>query len=200
MLRRTRSGQRFFRRVCHVQHRTRHRRRGRLRACIDARRTSWAHRWGTGPEVVFLRYIARGREPVALVGWSQGAALAQQVARTSPERVRAAALLATYGRQNEIDRILQESWDILADGGADSLRLALSLLTAFPPDRLADDSFVRSLREAQSSWAGPPDPHARRRAATFISTYQDRLQDLAAITIPSPYSNAASRSARSRSG
>jgi pimeloyl-ACP methyl ester carboxylesterase len=128
--------------------------------------------------------IARGREPVTLVGWSQGAALAQEVALASPERVRAAALLATYGRQNEIDKVLQESWDILADGGADSLRLALSLLTAFPPDRLAEDSFVRHLREAQSSWAGPPDPHARRRAATFISTYQDRLQDLAGITIP----------------
>ena len=129
-------------------------------------------------------YVARRQAPVALVGWSQGAALAQEVALSTPERVRVAALLATYGRQNEIDRVLQESWDILADGGADSLRLALSLLTAFPPDRLADDSFVRNLRDAQSSWAGTPDPDARRRAAMFISTYQDRLQDLTGVTIP----------------
>ena len=129
-------------------------------------------------------FLARRREPVALVGWSQGAALAQEVALATPERVRAAVLLATYGRQNEIDRILQESWDILADGGADSLRLALGLLTAFPPNRLADDSFVRRMREAQSAWAGPLDPHTRRRAATFISTYQDRLQDLAGLAMP----------------
>ncbi|WP_189667733.1 alpha/beta fold hydrolase [Promicromonospora soli] len=129
-------------------------------------------------------FLARRREPVALVGWSQGAAIAQEVALAAPERVRVAALLATYGRQNEIDRVLQECWDILADGGSDSVRLAMGLLTAFSPDRLADDSFVRNLREAQSSWAGPPEPRARRRSATFISTYQDRLQDLAGVTVP----------------
>jgi pimeloyl-ACP methyl ester carboxylesterase len=129
-------------------------------------------------------FIARRREPVALVGWSQGAAIAQEVALAAPERVRVAALLATYGRQNEIDKVLQESWDVLADGEPDSLRLALSFLTAFPPDRLADDEFVLSMREARSSWAGPPDRDARRRAAAFISTYQDRLPNLAGVSIP----------------
>jgi hypothetical protein len=33
--------------------------------------------------------------------------------------VTSAALLATYGRQNEIDTILQASWDLLAAGGAE---------------------------------------------------------------------------------
>jgi pimeloyl-ACP methyl ester carboxylesterase len=129
-------------------------------------------------------FLARRREPVALVGWSQGAALAQEVALAAPERVRVAVLLATYGRQNEIDKVLQESWDVLTNAGSDSLRLALGLLTAFPPDRLADDTFVRRMREAQSASAGLLDPHARRRAATFISTYQDRLQDLAGVAMP----------------
>ena len=127
-------------------------------------------------------FLARRPEPVALVRWSQGAALAQEVALAVPERVQAAALLATCGRQNEIDKVLQDSWDALTNAD-DSLRLALGLLTAFPPDRLADDLFVRRMRQ-QSSCAGPPDPHVRRRAATFISTYQDRLQDLVGVVTP----------------
>ena len=63
-------------------------------------------------------------------------------------------------------------------------RLALALLTAFPPDRLADDDFVSRMKEAQADWAGVPDPAARHRAATFISTYQDRLPHLAELMVP----------------
>ncbi|GAB3168912.1 hypothetical protein GCM10027059_32720 [Myceligenerans halotolerans] len=126
-------------------------------------------------------FVARRPDPVALVGWSQGAAIAQEVALASRERVRVAVLLATYGRQNEIDRILQKSWDVLAIDGEDCLRLALRLLTAFPPDKLADDSFVESMR-LQAEWSERPDALARRRAAEFISTYQDRLPYLAGMT------------------
>lgn len=130
-------------------------------------------------------FIARRREPVALIGWSQGAALAQEAALAAGDSVRCAALLATYGRQNELDRILQESWQRLAaDDDMDSLRLALGLLTAFPPDRLADDAFVRHMKAIQADWAGVPAPEARRRAAGFISTYQDRLPFLAQVTAP----------------
>jgi pimeloyl-ACP methyl ester carboxylesterase len=120
-------------------------------------------------------FVMRRSEPVALVGWSQGAAIAQEVALAAGERVRAAVLLATYGRQNEIDKVLQESWDYLAQAGPDGLRIALRLLTAFPPDRLSDDDFVRRLGE-QPGWAGKPDLLARRRASSFITSYQDRVQ------------------------
>ena len=99
-----------------------------------------------------------------------------------------AALLATYGRQNEIDKTLQQSWDRLAfgdDDDLDSLRLALALLTAFPPERLADDAFVASLRAGQSEWAGRPDPQRRKRSGTFIATYQDRLPALKLTKTPS---------------
>lgn len=155
---------------------------------LGYRVTTFEHRpsdldWRSAVSCVEM-FLARRREPVALVGWSQGAALAQEVALAAPEAVRAAVLLATYGQQNEIDKVLQESWDALADSGSVAVRLALGLLTAFPPDRLADDSFVRKMREAQSSWAGPVDPQARQRAATFISTYQERLQELAGVTMP----------------
>lgn len=79
-------------------------------------------------------FIARRREPVALIGWSQGAAIAQEAALVAGDRVRCAVLLATYGRQNELDRILQEAWQrpAVADDDLDYLRLVAGLLTAFP--------------------------------------------------------------------
>ena len=133
-----------------------------------------------------VEFLARRRAPVALVGWSQGAAIAQEVALATPEAVTCAALLATYGRQNEIDKMLQQCWDRLAYGedDLDDLRLAMALLTAFPPERLADDDFVSHMRARQHDWAGRPAPHKRQRAATFIATYQDRVRALAAVTTP----------------
>lgn len=55
-------------------------------------------------------FVDRRSEPVSLVGWSQGAAIAQEVALENEGRVQAAVLLATYGRQSEIDKLLQQSW------------------------------------------------------------------------------------------
>lgn len=131
-------------------------------------------------------FIRRGADSVALVGWSQGAAVAQEVALRAEAHVGCAALLATYGRQNELDKVLQEAWQRLVHGGddLDCLRLALGLLTAFPPEQLADDDFVQHLRAIQPEWAGRPDPEARERAATFISTYQDRLPSLEQLSVP----------------
>lgn len=130
-------------------------------------------------------FIERRREPVALVGWSQGAAIAQEVALASGQ-VRCAALLATYGRQNEIDKTLQQCWDLLAEASKDldCVRLALGFLTAFPAQRLADDQFVAHMRSHQHAWAGRPDPDVRRRAAAFIADYQNRLAELADLQSP----------------
>jgi pimeloyl-ACP methyl ester carboxylesterase len=157
---------------------------------LGCRVTTFEHRpdgldWRSAVGSV-VEFLARRREPVALVGWSQGAAIAQEVALASPEAVNCAALLATYGQQNEIDKTLQRSWDRLAHGedDLDSLRLALALLTAFPPERLADNNFVAHMRARQNEWAGRPSPHRRQRAGTFIATYQDRLPALAAVTTP----------------
>lgn len=131
-------------------------------------------------------FISRRTEPVALVGWSQGAAIAQEAALEASRSVRCAVLLATYGRQNELDRVLQDSWKRLAveDDDLDAVRLALGLLTAFPPARLADDAFIRHLKTTADDWAGVPTPEARQRAATFISTYQNRLPYLRHLTVP----------------
>lgn len=131
-------------------------------------------------------FVSARPAPVALIGWSQGAALAQEVALAVPDRVTSAALLATYGRQNEIDTILQAGWHLLAAGGAelDPLRLAMSLLTAFPPEQLAQDDFVARMRSIRQEWAGQPDGDRRRRSAGFIASYQDRLQHLSALRVP----------------
>lgn len=149
--------------------------------------TTFEHRssgdWESVVECV-SEFLADRRDPVALVGWSQGAAIAQEVALIAEDRVRAAVLIATYGRQNAIDRVLQHAWAALPDKDDDPLRLALSFLSSFPPDRLADDQFVERMVDLQSDWAGQPDPDARRRAASFISSYQDRLPALASIRVP----------------
>lgn len=129
-------------------------------------------------------FVDRRNEPVSLVGWSQGAAIAQEVALETEGRVEAAVLLATYGRQNEIDKILQKSWDHLAEGGSDTLRAALRFLTAFPAERLSDDEFIRSLMSPRFGWPSKPDLDLRQRAATFIETYQDRLGALSELQVP----------------
>jgi hypothetical protein len=64
---------------------------------------------------------------------------------------------------------LQQCWDRLAyrDDDLDSLRLAMGLLTAFPPERLADDEFVAHMCARQDDWAGRPAQHNRQRAGTL---------------------------------
>lgn len=53
-----------------------------------------------------------------------------------------------------------------------------------PPTLLADDAFVRRIRKTQHDWAGRPNRQSRRRSATFIATYQDRLSALAELARP----------------
>lgn len=121
--------------------------------------------------------------PVAVLGWSQGAAIAQEAALACGEQVTCAALLATYGRQNEADKVLQACLSTLAaaDDDLDPVRLAVGLLTAFPPGQLADDAFVRRMTTLQPAWAARPDPDARRRASAFVASYQDRLEALSDV-------------------
>jgi pimeloyl-ACP methyl ester carboxylesterase len=84
---------------------------------------------------------------VRLLGWSQGAAIAQEVALLRPDLVVAAALIATYGRQNSFDRLLQESSEVLATAGKelDPVRLVLTFLTSHPAPLLGEDAYVDPL-------------------------------------------------------
>lgn len=128
-----------------------------------------------------------GTSPVRLLGWSQGAAIAQEVALARPDLVAAAALIAGYGRQNSIDRVLQDAWATLAAAGRDldPVRLAMLMLTSYPSEMLGEDSFVDShLDGLRSASAKPADDEPRRRAAEFIMAYQERLSALSGITVP----------------
>jgi pimeloyl-ACP methyl ester carboxylesterase len=134
----------------------------------------------------FIEYAAA--EPVRLLGWSQGAAIAQEVALLRPDLVTAAALIATYGRQNIMDRILQGAWQALDAAGPelDPVRAALLLLTSYPPGQLGDDGRAGTLAAGAARQAAGRAGNAerRQRSAVFIATYQDRLTALAAMTVP----------------
>jgi len=126
--------------------------------------------------------------PVRLLGWSQGAAISQEVALLRPDLVVAAALVATYGRQNSFDRLLQESSAALARAGQelDPVRLVLTFLTSYPAPMLGDDSYVDPLIDRLRQWSAKSDGSAdrRRRSAEFIAGYQERLDALAGIRVP----------------
>jgi pimeloyl-ACP methyl ester carboxylesterase len=139
-----------------------------------------------GNVATFIEHAAA--EPVRLLGWSQGAAIAQETALLRPDLVAAAALIATYGRQNIMDRILQDAWQALdaAGPGLDPVRTALLLLTSYPPRQLGDDSCAATLATGAARQAAQRagDAQPRQRSAAFIAAYQDRLAALAAIAVP----------------
>lgn len=134
------------------------------------------------------RFIAHLGAPVHLIGWSQGAAIAQEVALTEPEAVDAVVLLAPYGRQNAFGHLLQEAWRQLDKAGErlDSARTALVLLTAYAPSVLGDDDAVEPLIEGVRAWDAPlsGDSEARQRSGAFIEAYQLRLEALREIQAP----------------
>jgi pimeloyl-ACP methyl ester carboxylesterase len=127
-------------------------------------------------------------EPVRLLGWSQGAAIAQEVALLRPNLVAGAALVAGYGRQNSMDRLLQDAWAALDAAGPelDPVRQALLLLTTYPAQLLGEDTSADPLIAGARSWAGKPSSanEARRRSMAFVAAYQERLAELACIRVP----------------
>jgi len=127
-------------------------------------------------------------DPVRLLGWSQGAAIAQEVALQRPDLVAGAALVAGYGRQNSIDRLLQEAWVALDAAGPelDPARQALLLLTSYPAEMLGAEATADPLIEGASTWAAKPPngSQARQRSQAFVAAYQERLAELAHIRVP----------------
>jgi pimeloyl-ACP methyl ester carboxylesterase len=134
----------------------------------------------------FVEYL--DTEPVRLFGWSQGAAIAQEVALLRPDLVAGAALIAGYGRQNSVDRLVQDAWATLHAGGPelDPVRQALLLLTSYPAELLGEDASAAPLIAGARAWIAKSASadEARRRSAVFVAGYQERLADLARIRVP----------------
>ena len=147
---------------------------------------SWAPDAVVRDVAAFIEHAAAG--PVRLLGWSQGAAIAQETALLRPDLVTSAALIATYGRQNVMDRILQDAWRALDAVGPelDPVRTALLLLTSYPPRQLGVDRHAaeKAAGAARHAAGRAASPGPRQRSAAFITAYQDRLTALAAVTVP----------------
>ncbi|GAA2493310.1 alpha/beta fold hydrolase [Winogradskya humida] len=141
---------------------------------------------GPAPAAVAALLDHLGGPPVRLLGWSQGAAIAQEAALLRPLRIVGAALIAPYGRQNSIDRVLQSAWQRLdaSDASLDPVRLALLLLTSYPPALLSDDAFLDHLLPNLQAWSADTNPAAAAQAREFIETHRDRLAALADIRVP----------------
>ncbi len=135
------------------------------------------------------RFIEHLRtSPVRLLGWSQGAAIAQEVALARPDLIAAAVLIAGYGRQNSIGRLLADAWSAVDAAGdeLDAVRLVMLLLGGYPPQLPGDDAFTGLVIGGVGQWSGEraTSPEARQRSAEFIAAYQERLLALAGIAVP----------------
>lgn len=124
-------------------------------------------------------------DPVAVIGYSMGALIAQELALSRPDLCRGAALLGTLGRKDVFRRALFEA-------SLDELRAVPDLprqinvvtraLQLFAPDRLDDDHWAqRYLDMALDTTTPDLDPDLRRgllgqQAAT--TAYDDRLDAL----------------------
>ncbi|WP_432538031.1 alpha/beta fold hydrolase [Kineococcus arenarius] len=159
-----------------------------------------------GYEVITFRHTGAGTSPpqvaddvaaliehlgtgaVRLLGWSQGAAIAQEVAVRHPHLAAAAVLIAPYARQNVADAVLQDAWAALRQAGEemDPVRLAMLLLTSYPPQHLGRDDVTAPLVQGLRRYAtkAASDADAQRRAAQFIAGYHDRLPGLRALRLP----------------
>jgi pimeloyl-ACP methyl ester carboxylesterase len=127
--------------------------------------------------------------PVALIGYSMGALVAQEVALARAELLRGLLLLGTLGRKDAMRRAL-------FDASAETLRSGQRLprcmevvhqaLHLFGPTRLDDDRWIQGYLD----WAlAAPDPSPDSRAGLLgqqeaTTAYDDRLNALRAVSVP----------------
>ncbi len=124
--------------------------------------------------------------PCRVAGYSLGALIAQELALARPDLVRAAAMMATMGRQDVFRRALTESWVEQDLSGVEMPRLCdvvSSAFALFSPETLCDDAAMSLFIEASVSmppWSGP----GRLGQHQADMAYQDRLDALAGIRVP----------------
>lgn len=129
---------------------------------------------------------ALGIGPCRVAGLSLGAFITQELALARPDLVRAAVMMGTLGRQPESGRQLTASWIEFDRSGIELPRLydAMAQLPfMFSAHRLADELFVKTYLDyalAGPVWGNP----GRLGQHMADHAYDDRLEDLAGITVP----------------
>jgi pimeloyl-ACP methyl ester carboxylesterase len=128
-----------------------------------------------------------GVGPCRLAGYSLGSLITQELALARPDLVRAAVMMSTMGRQDVFRRALTRSWVEQDESGIELPRLCdvvSAAFAVFSPQTLCDDDAMSLYIEgtlASPAWAGP----GRLGQHQADRDYQDRLEALAGIRVPS---------------
>jgi pimeloyl-ACP methyl ester carboxylesterase len=128
-----------------------------------------------------------GIGPCRVVGYSLGSLITQELALARPDLVSAAVMMATMGRQDVFRRALTKSWVEQDESGVALPRLCdvvAAAFAVFSPQTLCDDEAMSLYIEgtlASPAWTGP----GRLGQHQADAAYQDRLEALAKIQVPS---------------
>lgn len=126
-----------------------------------------------------------GVASAAVLGWSMGGFVAQELAAIAPERVDALVLLSTDPGAGAI-RCSEQIWSNLTDRSGDPREQASRLLgLLFPPDVASriDEQFGDVVAQARAR-LGPPALDSQEAAMAAWHSDQGGAARLAAITVP----------------
>jgi pimeloyl-ACP methyl ester carboxylesterase len=124
--------------------------------------------------------------PCRVAGLSLGAFITQELALARPELVRGGAMMGTFGRQDAFRRAVTKAWVEFDESGVQLPRYFDAVTSAFPlfsPHGLSDEATIKQFIEmsaAMPAWTGP----GRLGQHQADLTYDDRLEALAAIRVP----------------
>jgi pimeloyl-ACP methyl ester carboxylesterase len=127
-----------------------------------------------------------GLGPCRVAGLSLGALITQELALARPELVRGGVMMGTMGRQDAFRQALTQAWVELDESGVELPRaydVVSSCFSLFSPYTLSDDEAMTAFIQMSSAlpaWRGP----GRLGQHQADLAYQDRLEALAAIRVP----------------
>jgi pimeloyl-ACP methyl ester carboxylesterase len=130
-----------------------------------------------------IEHLAVG--PVAVIGTSLGARVAQELALAHPELVSRAVCLAAHGRTDPLQRAMTAGECALHDAGIvlpAPLHAAFTAIQNLSPRTLADERAAQDWLEVFEFSGGPTGPGVRAQLA--LGEHPDRLAAYAGIRVP----------------
>jgi len=123
-------------------------------------------------------------QPAHVVGTSMGAAVALELARRHPERVRSLTLVAPLSGASGRLLAVTEAWcRLAADAGPEALAAAL-LPWFFAPRSLADEKLRERTRRGLAATLSRVSPITLERQAAGLRGWQPDDASLAALAVP----------------